>query len=604
MKLKYLIAFFAIGAVIVYGSIKGWFSAKKAESIGTTGSLNLPSFSFGGGSSSSGGSSSNTGNNDNPVTVPTNTLASVTNPVKKFALLSGLNVMPLASNLLQPIAIQTYSDNGYLRTKSFPVFWNISHRPFTETGIKPWQVGLSGCNDVSEENYGTEYIGGGNNVITPELYYGFTSSIPYYLRMQNDAYINDGSTPEWDSWTLEQVYDKGLDFAGSHKFGAGDNLNGKTKRNVVAIDLENSSQFAGDDKNAAVLMGMADGTLGFVCDLYSGCFKTNGDIYHQETNLKKYENYPDANGNYAENAQLNNLFRVGRRIDIPNRGINNELFISKRNIIPCDEVSFLFRDVQPQGSHYVIDNEGNFVIINKFGPNKTADHVIARAKTHLEWQKAYAMLKLNDREVMMMTKVFCDRQQYGRSEWNKCSDGNLRPDVLSELHDNQPMPRKYAFMNGLLTFMHKTFWFLWDKAADTTLKGYEPYLASIGLLKPLKTSGAFDLFYDMTPQLWNSEYSLDGTTWLKTKGIDLDEAENDRLCVNTCTTSTQMLVSVLRPEGGEPTECWVRASVGGTLRTVHILPEYYDTVSPEYGNADLADIPTAHKHYYFNVFSY
>lgn len=73
MKLKYLIpfvAFFAIAAVIIYGSIKGWFSAKKTESIGTTGSLILPSFGSGGGGRSSGGSSVVNGSNSNPNTNP------------------------------------------------------------------------------------------------------------------------------------------------------------------------------------------------------------------------------------------------------------------------------------------------------------------------------------------------------------------------------------------------------------------------------------------------------------------------------------------------------------------------------------------------------
>jgi len=206
--------------------------------------------------------------------------------------------------------------------------------------------------------------------------------------------------------------------------------------------------------------------------------------------------------------------------------------------------------------------------------------------------------------IASMCKMVADRENLGIGAYYLDENGNITQDTLPS-HQNTQVGRKYCFLFSLLTFANKLDLYVWDKALFLNEASGDTYGAIPALYKMLKDSGCVSSYLSMTPLLWNSEYSLDdGTTWLKTKGIDWDLSTTDVLAVRSMVSDTEWILTAYRPEGFEPLEFMARAEIGGIMRYAEVTQNSWDTTNENYGNVDLEDIPNQHKDYYCNKFTY
>lgn len=537
-----------------------------------------------------------------------------TNLAKQLQTQTGINVLDLT--IFKPIPIPTYNDNGTTRV-NWNVGWDGFGKIFTDNSVKYYNVGITGSKNILSNFYlgsgirGIDYVLSYNpdtglswefDPVANASWRDFISAIPIHFRSVGDANFSYGQEPFF-SGSLESCYDSGGGNSLSQNLGWGDNINGKTRRGLVTADIETNDE-NGSDKHRAYIIGMAEKTTGLVSSLYGGVFLTGGYIVDPETGNKKYYNYPQNDGTYLNTANISQDWKLTTYTSIPSRGVNNKRLMDYDNIIPCNEQSSHFEWFAQQGSHYPLDNSGNYIPVNKFGLHPTVVHPLGCLGTNLEIQSWYCYHVLNKRRNMFLAKTVADRGSLiGRNEFSIDQNGNYRADSIQS-HSNQEIGRKYAFLFGLLTYMNKIDWFIWDKSMNDNEGSGDTYAGVFAVLKMLTDSGGIAAYNDMAPLLWETEYSLDGITWLKTKAIDWNTSTSEVLPVRSKISNSKWEIAAFRPEGVEPLEFFARVTIGGIVRSIHVTQDMWETTNHTYANTALADIPDANKEYYYQLFSF
>lgn len=517
---------------------------------------------------------------------------------------NGVTTLPLA-NFQSGTSTLTYLDAQQERRNSWGVWWQAGNVGFNTQNVMPWQMNLSGVAKYMSHfggfaTRGLDYVltsnpDNGNEpwTLDPQTtityppngksYYDFISRINSYNRFEGA--INIGSDPNFNN---EQWFDTGKGGATSANFGLGDNVdrNGisKAQRGLVSADVENFLKL--DDNMTSFLIGLASGTTGYVDEMYSNISNEYGQIKHEVDPgsgvfSKRYIDYPDY-PNYPQDAQLKPIwdYRNPTRVTIPSRGITNKSVFDFPNIQPSSEVSSYHREFLPQGSTDV-RSDGSTYIVNKFGPFSTwtveASPMVSFGSMIEKWSE-YSLNRLN-RRFKAMAKLISDRADLGA--------GGIagRSNVICN--------RKYGFLIGLVTYMNGADWHIWGEYSNTNTS-IDGYVGALAMIKMARESGGILAFPDMVPQFWNSEYSLDGTTWKKTKAIDWADSMTDVLPVRIKVGPGKMEVAAFRAEGVEPTEFWARAVVNGVMRTVHVTSSDWETTAPD-GTG---------KEYYYKMFTY
>jgi len=577
----------------------------RAAIVDTTGS-NAPSNNSGGGNNGGGGNSGggNSGNSggsggSGSIVVDTTThyyLSSTTNTLKTLA--------PATSNILNinhfgTITQRTYTDStGYIRP-TWAVYWDLEHRSFTYYNRKPYELGLAAA--VYGGEVGPDFTRQGIDYLDAN-YYTFTSAIPYYNRAHNQYYVTS-SDALWNSGTDEQLFDMGNEVGQSNLFGGADNQDNKTLRALVGADIETNDE-NGSRKHRIFLLAAARKTRGYVSSLYGGIFNEFGLTENQETGAKKMYNYPDSLGNYSETGlgRVSVDWRTSTTTTLETRGLYNAK-LTDYNILPCTEQSYYFESFAEQGGIYPLNDRGDYVAVNKFGTNKTVQHPMSLLGTILQWQAYYARYKLNNKRNMFMPKLIADKGNLiGRNEYSKSSTGLLMPDELSS-HIAPQIGRKYAFFSTMMCFLNGVDMYLWDRAVKTD-GGIDTYAGVFAAVKLLDSTGAVQNYRSYVPEFWETEYSLDGITYQKTKAINWDVSTTSVLPILVTKSANSAVIFAMRPEGVEPLNCVVRLKINNVYRYVHIGANDWETVDYQYRNTSRSALPTSAKHYYYQKINF
>lgn len=568
-----------------------------------------------------------TGSKTFAYNVTTATNASESNVAKSITKLTTFDaVIPLAPFASTPT--QTYTDaNGYIRPK-WAIWWQAGGKPFSTANIKPYEVGLAGGTDYIagfSDGWGTRgqhYVflnnpdtnvpySGGIDPSTVSFYppsgisyTNFISTIPYQFRTDGQGILNDANTPS----SLQGCYDAGVSFGLSPQMGLGDNLSGKTKRGLVVFDFESNTQT--NEKQVAALIGAASTTAGYVAEHYSTPLDAIG--YNDPSHNRKYYNYPNTDGTYPSNAEINTKWNYLNPLRISVGSISNKSLLDYANIQPMLEISSYYSYFMPEGSTLNLGGSNNLTV-RKFGSTFTTDWNVIHGLAHYgyltETMAYYCREKLN-RKPLISAKLISDRNLLGVDDYLIADNGTQVTHDPTYNRSNFLHNRKYGFMLALLCYMNGADYFVWDKVTDNSGSLYNPdrtkdgYIGSLAAIKMVNQSGGVAAFNDMTPQYWNSEYSLDGTTWIKTKACDWSLSKTSVLPVRVKVGSNKLEIAAFRPEGVEPVEFWVRATVAGTLRTVHITANMWETTNPTYLNTALSALPNTAKEYYYKLLTY
>ena len=496
---------------------------------------------------------------------------------------------------------RTYVDEtGYVRPV-WMVCWDLQHDSFTAAGKKAWELGLSalmigGQVNPDPSKNGVDY--------QDEGYYSFTSALPYYNRGLNQYGVS-GYTPLWSNGSDEELYDLGREIGQSNMLGGADNVGGKTRRLITMGDIENNFE-NGSRQHRVFCYGAADKTSGYFVSLYSCVFIELGYTEDLETGQKKMYNYPDSNGNYSSFAynKINEDWKIETTTTLSSRGLFNAKFVDYKNILPCQEQSFYFESIAPQGSQYPLDTNGNFINVNKFGSNKTVQHPLSITGTSMEWQAWYCRYKLNNKRNMFMPKLVADKGNFGRNEFSKASNGQFLPDLLVEEHSNRQIGRKYAFLFTLLGFINGLDLEIWDRAIKND-GGIDTYGGLLGAIEMLDNLGAVAEYRNLIPEYWNSQYSLDnGNTWLKTYAINWDTSTNNVLPVRISKSANKVLLTAYRPEGIEPLSFVAKTTIAGVVKYFHVGANDWQTTDYAYRDTALNALPNSAKHYYCQLFTF
>lgn len=539
-------------------------------------------------------------------TVTTNsTVKSESNVAKSIPIIAnGVTTLPLSNFKSVAGESLTYLDAQQERRHNWAVWWHAGNVGFNIQNIMPWTINLAGADKYMSHfggyaTRGLDYVLTSNPdnsneawTIDPQTkityppngvsYSDFISRIYSYNRFEGG--INIGTDPNFNN---EQWFDHGKGGASSSNFGFGDNVdrNGisKTQRGLVSADVENFLKL--DDNMTSFLIGLASGTTGYVDEMYSSVSNEYGQIQHEPVPgsgsfVKRYIDYPDY-PNYPNDAQLKPIwdYRNPTKVTITSRGINNKSVYDYPNIQPSSEVSTYYREFLPQGSTDV-KSDGSTYTINKFGAFNTwtvASPVVTFGSLIEKWSE-YSLNRIG-RRFKAMSKLISDRADLG------AAGVSGRSNVICN--------RKWGFIIGLITYMNGADWHIWGQYSNTNTS-IDGYVGALAMVKMVETSGGISAFPTMTPQFWDTEYSLDGVNWKKTKAIDWCDSMTDVLPVRTKTGPHKLEVAAFRAEGVEPLEFWTRAVVDGIMRTVHVTASDWETTAPD-GTG---------KEYYYKLITY
>jgi len=524
-------------------------------------------------------------------------VSSKTNKTKLLQYLTTGNVLNL--NHFGTIPQRTYLDSSNYVRPNWAVYWDLSHISFIQANRKAWELGFAGLVyggivDADPARDGIDYKNSD--------YYNFISAIPYYNRCHNQYNAVYGTEP-WVTGTLEQIYDVGNEVGQSNMLGGGDNISNKTLRETVMADVENGDE-NGNIKHNVFAYGASNKTLGYFVSLYSGVFLTLGYTIELDTGNKRRYNYPDINGNYPSINNLNASWNPSTLTDLPSRGLNNVSIIDYPRILPCNEFSLYGDMVAEQGSHYQLDYDGNYVIINKFGSSKTVFNPFCGLGYNMEIQAWYCRYKLNNRRSVFIPKMIIDKGSLvGRNEYSRNYDGRLLPDLIVERSGKQ-IGRKYAFLFTLLGFANGLDLEIWDRGILNN-GGIDTYSGVVGAIEMLDNLGAIQAYNDLIPEYWNSEYSLDGgSTWIKTYAIDWDENPSTFLPIRISKSSNKVVVTAFRPEGVEPLAFIARTTINNVMKYFHVTTNDWETTDYNYATTSLSNLPNQAKHYYCQMFNF
>jgi hypothetical protein len=537
--------------------------------------------------------------------VASSSVKSESNVAKTIPIIAnGVTTLPLA-NFQSGTSTLTYLDAQQERRNSWGVWWHGGNVGFDSQNVMPWQMNLSGGDKFISHfggflTRGLDYVltynpDNGNETWTTDpqtlityppsgkSYNDFISRVQRYNRFDGQTmFMTD---PDWSN---EQWFDNGQGIGQNAMFGLGDNVErdgySKSQRGLVSVDVEYYGKK--DESMVSMLIGMATKTTGYVDEMYSNVSNLFGSVTYEPVKtsgsfIKRYIDYPDY-PNYPQDAELQAIwdYRNPLRITLSSRGITNKSVLDYPNIQPSGEVSTQFVQFLPQGSTD-IKFDGSTFVVNKFGAfnSWTVYHPMMHFGSLIEKWSEYSINRLG-RRFKAMSKLISDKGV------------DVGSGGITERR-NVIVNRKYGFLIGLLTYMNGADWHIWGEYsnANTSIDGY---VGALAMLKMTRESGGIASFPEMTPQFWNSEYSLDGTTWKTTKAIDWADSMTDILPVRIKVGSGKMEVAAFRSEGVEPTEFWARAVVNGVMRTVHVTSGDWETTASD-GTG---------KEYYYKMFTY
>lgn len=487
-----------------------------------------------------------------------------------------------------------YNDESGYPRPVWGVYWDLEQYPF---GVKkPWECGFSGTTNLDKAKDGVDYLHTNEELLT---YPTFTSTIPYQYRTHSQ--YGAGAVEPWLTGSDEELFELGRGVGQSNAFGGGDNLLDATKRQIVVVDVENNNE-NGSRKHRLFGLGVLSRTFGYYSSMYSGLFLEMGYTEDQATQAKKYYNYPDANGNYSPQVNINEDWKPETTTTLQSKDLIGLRLTDFKRALPCNEQSFYFEEVAPQGSNYVLNNAGDFIVVNKFGPNKTVRHPMSLLVTALQWQSYYCYYKLGKHRNMFMPKMVCDRGNLGKNQFSRSSTGALIADTLAS-HTNQNVGRKYAFLFIIALFMNDVDGWLWDRAVEGNLGGIDTYGGATAAVEMLESIGAIEHYRSLVPEFWFTEYSLDnGVTWKKSYAIDWDSSTTDVLGVLIKKSGSKVLLTAFRPEGVEPLSFIARTQVGYRMKYFSVGVNDWESVQYADKDLNLNQIPNANKSIYCQMF--
>lgn len=518
---------------------------------------------------------------------------SATNAAKNVPIQTQIQRIPLEN--YAPFTIPFSTDTRGNESPNWGVWWQVSGNEFRKT-IKPWDVGLTGVADYMDAfafgagQRGKDFIYYYNpdmgkpwaNDIDPKVgkrWQDFVSDVPERHRLGTSQHGED-----WSNKPLYELYDMGKNDDSSPHLGQGDNLNGKVRRGLCTSDVENGNEL-GSERHRAFLIGMAENTTGYVAEMYGAIFNTIG--------YKLATCYPDSKGNYSAQTPLSSDWAGNGYVTIPEKKVINKRLTDYPNIMPSTEVSFYARTFAPHGSSFPLGN-GQNLLIDKFGKNANCDHPLSVAGTLLETQSWYCINKLGGRRTICLTKCVADKgPNIGQI------DGDVNPE-----HRNSHCDRRTAFLLAMLNYFSKVDLYMWDRAF-LDKKGIDCYNGTFAFMRmiattPQKIVNGASLYPSMQPELWDTEQSYDGKTWVKEKAIGWSDSEQKLPC-RSKKNANYWEVGCMRSEGVEPTEAWLRTTIDGTIHEIHITPDQWETTNPMYKGISLDKIPTKDKEYYYQL---
>lgn len=475
----------------------------------------------------------------------------------------------------------------------------------------------------------------------------FISAIPFYERaFSGYGAAGEGPKNQWINNSAEWAYDTGIESAQARRLGHGDKVNGKVNVGLINADIEIGLEMGHDylPRHLAFLMGGGAATQGYFFSQYSAAI--NGVGAELSTYPDDQGNYPTVRKNidgttiYEQNgvASVNNIptswdWNPSNKISLTGR-VSTKGIGDYPNVLPCIEISstsdMTFKHGQtyarkggwkysyetwqstevsnspvagtsPQQYYhsawmlsYSPSNDIGNTIVDKFGMDRNTNHIIADVINYGDVNKDYSIRKLNNRKVILQSKITCDRAHEG-----VFLDAQFTNQALKFLHYD----REYSFDIGGFTALTGCEWQIWDRNYDKNLDGYHGAFGLVNLMHQRVNGKSFvDLKPTLNFLLWNSEVSYNGgTSYVKNKATDYILSENNLPQRQAISSDGYWVIFAARPEGIEPTSAKFRVVYNGTTYYHTITANDWETVDYTYKDVALANLPLAAKDYYFTI---
>lgn len=554
--------------------------------------------------------------------------ASVSNIAKTIPRLTAYTQKPNWSAMRVTMPMTIDSTLGIWRPK-WMVFGQLGHSLF-DVNNTPFQNGYAGSPDftgfmvrgrdfIYPTNPDTNGDAWANNTdpTTATYYPPSGKTVAQFVGINPQARVVNflNSLVEIGS-TMLDYYNAGKSQAYLSHFGQGDYIGGKSQGMFISMDVEiNMDPNDGQKKKIALMIGAAANTKAFVAEMYAV------PLVGQLLNIDHSRNdcYPNSSGVYPSKGALGltDLWDSDNflTVDIPTVG-NGLKVTDYPNIIPTMELSFYAIEVAKHGTVYQLGNNKQ-ITLNKFGTNWDAtgdngfnvEHWFAKYVMVSELFAWHCQKKLGRRGVFQ-GKVLADRgANAGLADYITADDGSVVSDVMIN-RQNILFSREILFCQAFVDYFNGNHKWNWSIAGDNDGSHYnaesnfDGHTGTVACIEMLVNRGCVMQFDEMQPEFWETEYSLDNVNWQKTKGLNLNLSATSVLAVRSKVGSGAFFsnyweVGSLRPEGIEPTEFWCRATVGGVLRTLHVTPDMWETLDPDYASMPLAQVPTAKKLYFY-----
>ena len=535
-----------------------------------------------------------------------------------------VNAFPIINTKLKPY--------GTRQIAKYPVVWHSKLDNFISAGRKTWEIGISSPVDIvpnypnqggdgvrcvdyifyADPNTGQPWANGGIDPQCNKTVPQFISARPFEFRVKGDG----GSTAPFTNFTNEQLYDEGVKYTSSDKFGYGDNVGNKSNVGLSVSDVENGDH--GRFQEIPIAIGMANNTIGYALEMYNQSINiVNPDLSHYPTdyNLGGYVQNRikldgtlnlDGNGNIQQNNVINDAWKPQNKVTIPSRGITDKGLIDFENALESSEVSCVVSAAYHQGESINYDDANKSLTrqINKFGINRNTEHIIAHTIYATQVRKWYLRKFFNNRKFFTSSKTLCDRFDIGLTNYGAFGDAWVTNQDLKAKH----LPRDLAFMKTMFTAFEGSYFYHWDRnTAGKYIDGNNGDLFAINLINQRKTMSQgglsfVDLFDDFDFKLWTAEISYDnGSTWKQEKGVDYILNQTSIPHAQCVTSNGIWAVFLARPENTESKSCKLRINYNGVYKYLDVTPAMWETTDPAYANTSLANIPDVGKDYYYNL---
>lgn len=505
------------------------------------------------------------------------------------------------------------------------VIGQLGHNLF-DVNNKPWQNGFAGSPDLTQYLVrGVDYVFPSNpDTGQPWSQDPYSNkTIAEFVGLAQEYRVTNFLNTTNDLGDLATYYSAGASQSLHEYFGKGDWVNGKTKGLFVAMDVE-----VGDEnKKLALMIGAAEQIYnGLLADestktseMYAAVYEAYGilDADHNRITTDYL-----VNGQSQVGSRLTAIWNKANplRISIPTKNVNNKSVFDYPCIIPTQEISYYAIQGAMHGSIYDL-GEGKSVTVRKYGANfatsnvQNAFNIVGVLHTTLALTETFARYC---NEVIGQIGLIQDKPIYdkganaGLVDYVITDSGEVSQNPADKKLNrrNLLMTRKLLGCKLLIAFMNKCHTHQWSIAGDNdgdnynTERTFDGWVGFGAVRKMIAEAGGDDAFRSMTPLYEDTEYSLDGVNYIKTKGVDMNYSYTDRLPVRVMVGSGAyaglVYVFSYREEGIEPLEFWTRVNVLGTMRVIHVTTSDWDTFNPDYPTG--TTIPNAHKDYYFKPF--